>query len=104
MFWPATIKREETLEAFISFYRLYGYELCLNGSYEEGFEKVAIFEKREKEGIPTHAARQIGPNLWTSKLGEEWDVSHTLDSMSGGIYGSPVVFMKREKLFAPVKK
>jgi len=40
-YWPPTIPRENTLEAFIKAYELLGYGICKDGNYEEGFEKIA---------------------------------------------------------------
>lgn len=93
-FWPPTLKKEETIDALMAFYELYGYVVCADDKFEEGFDKIALFEK---DGKPTHAARQLGPDLWSSKLGREWDVSHTLAAMQDGYYGNPTVFMKRKK-------
>ncbi len=60
---------------------------------EKGFIKIALFAK---DNIPTHAARQLPNGLWTSKLGILEDVRHSLSAISGGIYGSVVVVMKRK--------
>ena len=68
-------------------------------SYEDGYEKIAIFVgEYEWGGIgPTHAARQLTNGHWTSKLGGEEDVEHTdLDSVGGKPgYGDVQVFMRR---------
>jgi hypothetical protein len=95
MFWPNGIPREETFEAFIELYKLIGYEVCGNGSFETEYEKIAIYEG--KNGKPTHAARQIDEKYWTSKLGPFVDVSHSIDAMQGGEYGYVKFFMKRKK-------
>ena len=92
-YWPPTVPRELTVEAFKKLYALKNYIVCADGSYEKGFEKIAIFSNNN---IPTHAARQIGENLWTSKLGKHEDVSHSLTAMQNGCYGNVAVFMKRK--------
>ena len=46
-------------------------------------------------GIPTHAARQLPDGSWTSKLGQNIDVQHTIFSIQDGDYGSVAVFMRR---------
>ena len=40
MFWPNNVPREETIEAFISLYKTIGYNICGNGNFENGFEKI----------------------------------------------------------------
>ncbi len=92
-FWPSEIPREENLNSFIELFKLKNYEICENGQLEIGFIKIAIY--CNKEGSPTHAARQLPNGFWTSKLGMFFDVSHTLFSMENGEYGNVAVFMKR---------
>ena len=92
-FWPSTILREESVDAFIGAFESLGYTICENANYEMGYEKVAIYAKQD--GRPTHAARQIDPEKWTSKIGQLEDIEHDIQSLSGDIYGEPKVYMKR---------
>ena len=92
-FWPPGVPREETLAAFIILFESIGYTQCENGDLEDGYLKVAVYTNNL--GIPTHAARQLSNGLWTSKLGDKIDVSHTLLSMEGGVYGNVVAFLRR---------
>jgi len=82
----------ETLEAFQLLFEDIGYEVCTDDSSEEGFQKIAIFAKA---GKPTHASRQMSDGMWTSKLGDEHDVSHTLQSMADGFYGNVAILMRK---------
>ncbi len=91
-YWPDNIPNTLEVNSFVELYRSIGYEITDNEQYEEGFLKVAIYTKN---GIPQHAARQINAHYWTSKLGKEFDISHTIFSMSDGAYGNVTVFMKR---------
>jgi len=94
-FWPIA-KREMNVATFVEAYQSCGFEVCNDGSPEAGFEKIAIYADDKK--TPTHAARQLSDGTWTSKLGASHDVIHrTLDDISGGEYGKPVRFMRREK-------
>lgn len=93
-FWPSDIPREETLEAFIKAYNALRYVLCNTHDYEEGFEKIALYEKN---GKPSHAARQLNNGRWTSKLGKLEDIEHTLEGLYGQEYGSLAIVMKRAK-------
>lgn len=92
--WPPGITNEETVESFIQLYKSIGYEECNNSNLEEGFLKVAIFTLN---GKPKHAARQLPDGYWTSKLGPQWDICHTIEGMSldKEPYGVATVFMKR---------
>lgn len=94
-YWPPSVPRENNIEAFLQAFKSIGYEVCENGDYEEGFIKVAIYAQGTD---PKHAARQINSDIWTSKLGNDVDISHELGSLAGGMYGDPVAFMKRSQI------
>ena len=96
-YWPPDVVREVTLEAFVAAYGTLGYELCGDGEFEPGYQKVAIYCRL---GKPAHAARQLPTGAWTSKLGKFVDVSHgTLEAVlqiRGCIsYGLPARFLRR---------
>ena len=92
-YWPDNLPREETIDSFVQLFSLHGFEICAHALKEKGFTKIALFAK---DNIPTHAARQLPNGQWTSKLGSLEDVRHSLSAISGGIYGSVVVVMKRK--------
>jgi hypothetical protein len=92
-YWPPNISRTVDINSFIELYNLIGYNVCQSPVLETGFEKIAIFV--DSNNIPTHAARQVASGLWTSKLGMEYDIQHTLASMNNGVYGVARVFMSR---------
>jgi len=56
------------------------------------FEKVAIYAL---DGEPTHAARQLSDGTWTSKLGKDIDITHTLRALEGSTYGQVAAYLKR---------
>ena len=92
-YWPADVSREETLKAFEEAYSTLGFSLCGNADIESGFEKVAVYAK---DGVPTHAARQLPDGQWTSKLGVLEDIEHdTLASVEGEGYGEVALLMRR---------
>ena len=93
--WLDSVPRAATLDAFIKFYESFGYSGPSDESFVDGIEKVAIFT--DKSGTPTHAAKQIGPNKWTSKLGDSYDIEHKRDAVSDGIYGSVAYYVARPK-------
>ena len=91
-YWPSEVSRENTVDAFISLYEFLGYEKCESGFYEESFTKVAVFSYGK---TPTHAARQLRNGNWTSKLGSNIDVEHSIYSIENGMYGQVVQYLKR---------
>lgn len=93
-YWPSDIPMEVTQMSFMMLFNRIGYEVCMNGDLELGYEKVAVYINNL--GKPTHAARQLESGLWTSKLGNSIDVSHTILGMSDGFYGNVGFYMKRK--------
>lgn len=90
--WPAGVARVETGEAFRDAFATLGYEVCDTDQPEPGYEKVALFALA---GVPKHAARQRPGGRWTSKLGPSEDIEHALHDLTGMLYGSVVLLMKR---------
>src|SRR5262245_58879428 len=88
-YWPPEAPSEETLAAFIKAFETRGYTVCKDGKLEKGFEKVALYAKKTKDGsVPTHAARQLPDGKWTSKLGKYEDVEHRGPAhVTGPVYG-----------------
>ena len=92
-FWPIQ-NREATQVAFIEMFATYGYKCCENSSLEEGFKKIIIYLKN---GIPTHASRQLENGKWTSKLGQDIDIEHDFpEILNGPEYGTATIAMKKE--------
>lgn len=81
-YWPAGVRRENTLSAFIDAYSTNGFEVCPTRDPHlefspNGFfvEKIAIYTI---DGRPSHACRQLNTGRWTSKIGVREDVQHEL--------------------------
>lgn len=92
-YWPEDIPRKETPNSFLKLFQSLGYTNCNNGSYEIGFEKIAIYAKDKKV---THAARQLPNGKWVSKLGTDIDIEHeTVENLEGPHYGEVVRYLKR---------
>jgi hypothetical protein len=94
-YWPPEAPRSVTLDAFVNAFETLGYVVCDSTKYENGFEKIALYV--DSSGEPTHAARQIDFDHWTSKLGSIEDIEHSFDGVTGSLYGSVAVIMKRPK-------
>ena len=90
--WPEGITRSEDLDGFVSAFASLGYEACENADLEAGFEKIAIYVR---DGLPTHAARQLPDGAWTSKLGQGFDIRHSLEAIEGSGYGLAFLFLVR---------
>lgn len=94
LYWPEDLPRNDSLEVFIIMFNKFKYVVCDNAELEENFEKIAIYVK---DGVVTHAARQLSNGKWTSKLGQEHDIEHTLSGLDGPCYGKVAQIMKRSK-------
>jgi hypothetical protein len=93
-YWPIGIPRIETLDNFIRAFQTLGYEPCEDGALEAGYTKVAIY--LNSQGRPTHMARQLPSDGWTSKLGEAWDIEHqTVQGVEGNSYGRVGQYLKK---------
>ncbi len=97
-YWPQHIRRKEDVQSFFELFALQGYEGDERDTVEPGYTKIALF----CDGIqPTHAAKQLPTGFWTSKLGQNVDVRHTLNSMEGGLYGNVFRILKTETRILP---
>lgn len=90
--WPVKPGMAANRTSFTQAFSTKGYVVCDGPEPEEGFEKIALYEK---DGKPQHAARQLPDGRWTSKLGPSHDITHSLDGLNGDEYGEPVLFLKR---------
>jgi hypothetical protein len=48
--WPSNLPLIESMENFITFFKMHGFEYCENEKPKKDFELIAIFEK---DGLPT---------------------------------------------------
>ena len=85
------------MDAFLHAFGSVGFAECVDGELEEGIEKIAIY--CDRNGKPTHAARQLEDGAWSSKCGHAWDIRHDdLDGVGGHTphaYGDVNVYMSR---------
>ncbi len=96
-YWPECMPFVDSVENFIRAFQLFGYETCSGPEYEDGFEKVAIYEDQTTKET-RHMARQLSNGIWTSKLGDWWDIQHqTLEAVESSHYGVVVQIMKRPR-------
>jgi hypothetical protein len=90
--WPAGVARVATVEGFRDAFAALGYVVCGHDQLESGFEKIALFALA---GMPKHAARQLPNGRWASKVGRREDIEHALHDLTGMVYGSVVLVLKR---------
>jgi len=92
--WPFDQSEDESLLTFITAFNTLGFERCEDGTLEEGFEKIAVYQSRN--GQVSHVARQLSSGRWTSKIGTLEDIEHSEPSeLEGERYGSVTQFMRR---------
>jgi len=93
-YWPPNVRRDDSLQAFIEGYGIFGFEVCDTPDYEVGFIKLAVFAEGDE---PLHVARQLPDGRWTSKLGLRWeDIIHDdLNGVTRPDYGQPRLFMRK---------
>lgn len=95
LYWPPGASMSATLNAYMEAYALQGYQPCVDHNLEPGFEKIALFTK---DAIPTHAAKQLETGVWTSNLGQSFDIQHhSLLGVEGDEYGQVAQIMKRPR-------
>lgn len=92
-YWPPTVPRVYSLEAYEMAFRTLGYSDRSDVSLEPGKQKVALFIG--SHGRPTHAARQLPGGWWASKLGQQIDIEHELSAIEGPAYGTVAIVLAR---------
>lgn len=90
--WPDGIDQSETLDAWIQFFRLYGFVPTNSADFEDEMEKVAIYTVGAEA---THVAVQLDNGRWSSKLGSLQDIEHQLAALEDSRYGSVALVMSR---------
>lgn len=96
-YWPDGVQHANTMDAFIQAFGTLGYvacddKECVGPPHEAGVERIAIYAIY---GVPKHAARQMNERWWTSKMGANIDLEHTLSALEGPFYGSVRKILKR---------
>ncbi len=89
-------------ETLIAAFKAEGFEMSDNSLFEEGYSKVVLYKKKEKEEW-THAARIITSDIEYSKFGRAWDGQHSHNVLCRtGVgkeqqsYGIAYAYMKRK--------
>src|SRR6185312_3429657 len=89
VYWPPSLRREDSLENWVRIFESEGYTECNNRDPEPGKHKVALYVDLD-DMSPTHVAISTG-HKWKSKLGKLQDIEHDsldlLEGYSGYEYG-----------------
>ncbi len=104
--WPPDLPIDNVLRNYIELFRKLNYfEESINHNIEQGVLKVALYVKKDLKNLKlpllekecTHAARQLSSGLWTSKLGQFFDIYHSDPySIEGDSYGEVGIILKRK--------
>ena len=92
-YWPVGVPVEVTVDAFVLAFGTLGYVECKTSDFEAGCDKVALYTL---DSEPTHAAKQIDEQWWSSKIGSDEDILHTLDGLVSPDYGAVELYLRRE--------
>lgn len=92
-YWPVGVPQEESPEAFTEAFARLGYAPAVDGAFDPGKTKVAIYVGAD--GKVTHMARQLPSGKWTSKLGKSFDIEHELTVLDGPAYGGICRFLSK---------
>lgn len=94
-YWPPDVERSPTIDGLRALFVKRGYRKCNGPKLEPLYEKVALYAEF---GAWTHAALQMSNGRWRSKLDVGELIEHrSPDSLVGGRYGRPQVYMRRRK-------
>lgn len=92
--WPRDVVRSNHIDQLLLFLERQRFAPCIDDSYKAPIEKIALYGANNRV---RHAARQVGPHRWTSKIGRLEDIEHNLAALEGDEYGRVLLLMRREK-------
>jgi hypothetical protein len=100
-YWPLAGLDDDSVDAFVAAFEMFGYTRCNDRTFKIGYQKVAIYAYADRTA--THMARQhlLGKG-WLSKLGDFEDIIHpNLSDIEGSTdpnlyeYGEVAQIMQR---------
>jgi hypothetical protein len=92
-YWPIASDNRSHMRAFLDWFSHDGWTETKSDKFAPHMLRVALYAKAAQ---PTHAARQIGQGVWTSKLGQGLDLSHKLEELNGPNYGAPIALFEKK--------
>ena len=91
--WPSGVQRNNSKQALIDAFAALGFEETTNPSYEQGYEKVALYAKGDEW---SHAAKIIDSLKLHSKFGALNDAFHSGGDSLSIRYGYIYAYMRRD--------
>lgn len=94
-FWPEDLPQNSLPTTIVKLFEDQGFQVTHNSALENDVEKLAIYVR---DNEVQHVARQLPDGRWTSKIGKQEDISHTLDELVSDNplgYGKAKIFLKR---------
>lgn len=93
-YWPAGFPADVGVETVTAILELHGFVVELDRHRRPVAESIAIYAKGDEW---THFAKYVD-GTWTSKIGEDHDITHTsLELLEGDMYGTVVRILSRIK-------
>lgn len=90
--WPDGVSRDTNPKTLIDAFIAEGFEVTDNGHYENGYDKVVLFQKN---GMWTHASRIESDNTEYSKFGCLFDGVHSRNVFTNSLYGEEYAYLRR---------
>ena len=101
-YWPSYATRSKRIESLQEGFAGLGFEECGDASFQPGYQKVALYDDH---GAWQHASIQMASEAWRSKMGEGPVIEHlNPESLSGGMYGNPTIYMRRALNATPLQE
>lgn len=96
-FWPDGFEYDTRIDTVIGVLKWLGFEPCKTNAFEPGVDKVAIYGANDEAQHVAIQRSTLG-GTWTSKLGDQHDIRHSLSALEDGDYGDVVCVLRRPKV------
>ena len=99
-YWPDGLPHDRAPETLRELFRQQGFVDCEDGDLDPHSVKIALYQLPAEDGSYkwTHVARQLRTGLWTSKLGNSYEVTHRRpDDLDGELYGEVYAYMAKPR-------
>ena len=99
-YWPDGLPHDRAPETLRELFRQQRFVDCEDGDLDPRSVKIALYQMPEKDGSYkwTHVARQLRTGLWTSKLGDSYEVTHQRpEDLDGHLYGDVYAYLAKPR-------
>jgi hypothetical protein len=92
---PNKITFKTYFEKYLKYFEVTNKDHVSYKTVIPGYQKIAIYI--DNDNLPSHFARQLPNGMWTSKLGDNIDITHnTLEVLEGPVYGKVGIIMAKK--------